>query len=246
MGNRPPFRKLDVDPLNATLSPAAAAWEAAGRPVTHNDNLLHDPARRCAVCRSTSRPSVHYRHVVDRRFTDFEQWSLDSEQVCVACAWAYATTRLSTTALLVETTSHHPHCRSYPLLEMYQLLSTTPLTRHQSVIAPIRGRKYILPTARWGMVNSDNARRPWTRHAAETLAAAGDLRRRPGVTKHNLADPAPPVELMRRCPSPQWAELLRQWSQLDEWRRDPLWWPTVVQYTSPGRRTPHDLQQSQL
>lgn len=234
-----------MDPRNTTLSPAAAAWEAAGRPLLHTNSPLSDPVQRCAVCRSTGRPSVHYRHVVDRRFTDFEQWSLDSDHVCMACAWAYATTRLSTTALLVETTSHHAHCRSYSLLEMYELLSTTPLTHRQSVIAPIRGRKYILPTARWGMVNSDNARRPWNQHASETLEAAGSLRRRPGVTKHNLADPAPPIVLMRSCPPAQWADLLQQWSSLDEWRRDPLWWPTIVQYSSPGRQARRDLQQSQ-
>lgn len=205
--------------------PSRTVWAAAGSPVPNVP--LRDPSVRCALC-DEGGGVVAYQDVVSRRFTEFDSWSTASDRLCVACAWSFSQP-LTAEPFIVHVSDGD---RRLTLAALQRQLCDE-LGADTAVIAPTRGRKYILPTAQWGHVNGEHASMEWTKVAAQRFSIACRLRSQPGVTAAALRAAAPPIDGFRQATGAQRQFLFEAWDELDPWRKFEAWWPTLAALSRP-------------
>ncbi|MFW0787935.1 hypothetical protein AAFP35_25850 [Gordonia sp. CPCC 206044] len=170
--------------------------------------------------------------VVSRKFTDAESWVYGGDWLCAACAWAYSTAELRRTVYLVD--QHRPARTLVERPTLGQRLAAGALAADQMAVIPVRGRRHILPTARWGHVCTDDTQLRWDDAAVDLLDALRWLRALPGMRAAMLADPVPPITVMRTTPTDQWPALLDRWEALQAWRTHPgAWWDAAIALSTP-------------
>ncbi len=221
---------------SAAGSPAFTAWTAAGRPIPPTAELP-GPGEWCCCCGATDLPLVAALSVVSRKFTDAESWVYGGDWLCAACGWAYSTAELRRSVYVVE--QHRPARTVVERAELGELLAAGPLPVDRMAVVPVRGRRHILPTARWGHVCTDDTAIRWDDAAVALLTALRWLRTLPGVRAAMLTDPAPPMTLIRALPADQWPQLLTAWDALSGWRTHPgAWWDTAIALSTPSGAAP--------
>src|SRR5439155_4570333 len=85
-----------------------------------------------------------------------------------------------------------------------------------------RGRKHVLPDARWGMITTSDTTVPWTAGDAHSLQVMQRLRAA-GFGSRMLAAPAPAFGVLRRLAPGRRAEVIDDWQALRAWRDRPPW-----------------------
>lgn len=221
---------------SAAGSPAFAAWIAAGRPAPPTAGLP-EQGEWCCCCGATDLPLVAALSVVSRKFTDAESWVYGGDWLCAACGWAYGTADLRRSVYLVD--QHRAARTVVERAELGELLAAGPLPAGQMAVVPVRGRRHILPTARWGHVCTDDTAVRWDDAAVALLTDLRWLRTLPGVRAAMLTDPVPPMTLMRTLPADQWPRLLKAWDALTVWRTHPgAWWDAAIALSTPGGTAP--------
>ncbi|WP_262338972.1 hypothetical protein [Gordonia sp. CNJ-863] len=214
-------------------SPAFTAWHAAGAP--EPAVAASDTARGgvwCAACGTDELAMLAATQVVSRKFTDLESWVYGGDWLCAACAWTYATAELRRTVYVVD---QQPPARTvFERPALGRLLAAGPLPADRMVVVPVRGRRHILPTARWGHVCTDDTQVRWDDAAVDLLLALRWLRTLPGIRAVMLTDPAPPIAVLRATPSEQWSMILERWDVLQAWRTHPgAWWDAAIALSTP-------------
>lgn len=191
-----------------------AAWICAGQPAPHS--VIGGAQDACAACAQKTDDAVAVGSVVSKNFTDFDLWQLPSAAgVCVPCAWAYTERSLRTQPYEV---SRAPSMQALSLRDVVEVLRR-PLDPDVALSVPLRpGRKHLLPSAQWGHVQIDDVSLTWTRDDAARLAAVEQLTAC-GVRVHQLTDPAPRWTVLAPLTRADRLEVVRQWRQLDIWRR---------------------------
>ncbi|MCZ4581522.1 hypothetical protein O4158_21020 [Gordonia amicalis] len=170
--------------------------------------------------------------MVSRKFTDAESWVYGGDWLCAACGWTYATAELRRTVYLVD-----QYCPARIVVERAELgerLAAGPLPDDRIAVVPVRGRRHILPTARWGHVCTDDTMIRWDDAAVALLTDLRWLRTLPGVRAVMLAEPVPPTSVVRALPAAQWLRLLAAWDALAVWRTHPgAWWDAAIALSTP-------------
>ena len=212
------------------------AWTAAGRPIPPTVELP-GPRLWCCCCGATDLPLVAALSVVSRKFTDAESWVYGGDWLCAACGWAYSTAELRRSVYVVD--QHRPARTVVERAELGELLAAGPLPADRMAVVPVRGRRHILPTARWGHVCTDDTAVRWDDAAVALMTDLRWLRTLPGVRAAMLTDPAPPIAVMRALPADQWPQLLAAWDALTGWRTHPgAWWDTAIALSTPSGAAP--------
>lgn len=196
--------------------PAAAAWNAAGRP--HVDAPPPTPGI-CGRC-GTDGPTVTSSRIISPQFAGFDAWPYGSRRLCVPCAWAYSHPPTTTPAMLITTTTITPYSDAAAL---GALLSARPLQVDTAVVLPVARRRHILPTAQWGHLATDTLVLRWDGAAATCLSELRWLRTS-GATWPQLSQQAPPPKFLASQPPELWNRILSAWAVPQPWRRlPPLW-----------------------
>lgn len=125
--------------LSAPTPMEAAYLHVHGRPETGDRACGRCGRRGCAV--------VPCRQVISRKFTAFDDWIAPGGELCQVCAWGLTASGLRSTPLAIE----DGQTRELAGPELAALLSR-PVDTHTAVVLPLRGRKHLLPAARWGHV----------------------------------------------------------------------------------------------
>ena len=212
-------------------SPAVAAWIAAGRP-TPPTAELPEQGEWCCCCGATDVALVAALSVVSRKFTDADSWVYGGDWLCVACGWTYGTAELRRSVYLID--QHRPAHTVVERAELGEMLAAGPLPADRIAVIPVRGRRHILPTARWGHVCTDDTAIRWDDAAVSLLTDLRWLRTQPGLRAVMLAEPVPPMPVIRALPADQWPRLLEAWDALTVWRTHPgAWWDAAIALSTP-------------
>jgi hypothetical protein len=203
-----------------------AAWVAAGRPLA--------PSRaqpgRCARCGQVG-VLTPTQDAVSGSFTGWDGWAhLAEPGLCPPCAWAYRCPVLRQQPTWVTA---QPPAISHPTLPALAALLAGPLPAGAATAVPLRpGRKHVLPSARWGMITTDDAVLPWTAGDAHRLKVMQHLRAA-GFGTRMLAAHAPAFGVLRRLPPTRRAEAMDDWQALRAWRDRPPWLHLGLRLTMP-------------
>ena len=206
-----------------------AAWIGDGRPTVEPSPTLEGPCARCG----TTAALVPARSVISKAFTAFDGWSTPNGRgLCPACAWCYDTTSLRAVAHLV--TRQLPALRRMTRDDAVVLLRAGALAVDLSLVVPLRpGRKHVVPAAEWGRVSVDDVPVPWSASDAQLLEAVLELRSQ-GFGTRMLAEPAPPVPVLKALAPDRWARVLQLWEALGPWRTpDSPWMDLALHITTP-------------
>lgn len=206
--------------LDTAVAPGCAAgsdlvhvaWRASGRP--RIDGVVR--AGRCSRCHCEG-VGLSSGSVISDVFTGFESWvQPGGPLLCQACAWSYRHPVLREQAHLVN--NHTGGLRPMTRVQVRHLLLQGALGGELALVVPLRaGRKHVLPLARWGMVQLDDASIGWTSSDAERLRLGLSLVQA-GFLPRSLVDPVPPHRELCATSPTRWPRLLEAWRQLDVWR----------------------------
>lgn len=209
--------------------PAAAAWEAAGRPGVDAPPPKPGTCARCGANALT----VTSSRIISERFAGFDAWPYGSRRLCVPCAWAYThpPTTAPTMLITTTTTTIYPDAAALgPLLSMGALQADT------AAVVPVARRRHILPTAQWGQLATDALVVRWDAAAATCLSELRWLRSL-DTTWPQLSRHAPPLKLLTSQPAALWNRVLAAWAMLQPWRRVPPLWSAAGTLSLPARDT---------
>lgn len=213
--------------MSAARTVARAAWDGAGRPVL----VAATGSGSCSRCGAQGPVTVTSK-VVSKSFTALDSW-LDPRGVglCAACVWLYRDRSLRECAHLVRSTG-----QLQPVtLQRARAVLARELGVSSALVVPLqRGRKHVMPAARWGQVATDDAVLTWGRQDAHLLHVVATLRDR-GVPGTALGDPVPPWTVLAGASARERGLVLAWWRELDPWRAAGPWLRLAVAVTSPGR-----------
>lgn len=204
----------------------AACHSEAGIPISIG------VAARCAHCGAYSAEGDRVGSVVSRSFSAYDSWfDFSADRLCRKCVWLFTTGYLRSSAYSVTTA---PTMQILGPKALSSLLST-PIGVDTAVIVPLRGRKHLLASARWGAITVDDATVPWDRSAVAAVEVIHRLRAA-GFGVKELRQQTPAYQRMRTIPPNLWAQVLSDWKSLEPWRARGPWWELLVR-ASPKTRT---------
>lgn len=188
-------------------------------------------AGQCGRCGAHG-PTVTSSRIVSERFTEFDTWPFGSRRLCVPCAWAYSHKLATQPAMLITTTTTTQYANG---ADLAPALTKGALQSTEAVMVPGRQRRrHVLPTTRWGHLNTDRVAIPWDETAARRLTDQVWLRVTIGAAWTQLAAPAPPASLLTAQPGEVWPRIVAAWESLQVWRTiPPLWAATSILSNQP-------------
>lgn len=177
-----------------------------GKPVTYS----HDA--KCGVCRRTTDVAPAGK-VLTSSFGSWDDISADQSGrrwLCPACVYAFRAPELRTKATIVtgdpdSLTHPSPH-------DLAQRLSRA-IGATEAVIVPLTRKRVVAPRAAWGKLATDYEVITWSGRDAAMLSAALRLREA-GFGPRALADPSPPLTVLRGLPLNQHTRVNQLWRRL--------------------------------
>lgn len=208
------------------MDPVTAAWTATGSPRPEGPTR----AGECARCLAPEHLTLTSK-VVSDNFTAYGDWlNPQGYGLCPACAWTYTHAALRAHPHLVR--REPPTLAPLDPVQLYRVLQQPP-TLDVTLSVPSRaGRKHVLPLARWGRIQFDDAQITWTIQDVHRLSVLTTLRQA-GASTSSLMQAAPPWAVLRAVPDSSRAQFLTQWDELQPWRTSRPWLQIALMATAP-------------
>lgn len=216
-----------VSGMSLSVDPLWVLWHAMGEPVPTGAPM--NKTGTCDRCGAYSEAASRVKVVVSDKFTGWADYTQHADPLwCVACTWAHTTSEVRTRGWRIGGTRTVEANGPTLFTEL-----DNPLSSHVAITVPLSRHKHILPSARWGVVTTDDRTLVWTATEVMRLRSVAWLRLH-GFSEAALFETVPRFEQIARMSDAAVNLTMRHWGELAAWRTD----PTYLKVACVATRTP--------
>lgn len=202
-------------PSSYHADPLRIAWQNFGQ--SRESTADRDLVGLCGRCQSLERLTA-FENIISNNFTGWGAVDPSALGLCDPCAWGYRDPIIRTMPTII----HSDGRAIIATPEQLCFILSMSLSPDVAVSVPDSQNKYILPSAAWGMVVSDDGPLSWRSTEAGLTKVVVSLRAL-DIEEKEFLEPAPPARAVfaLATDTDRMIELLDLWAKLRVWQKGP-------------------------